>query len=119
MLGLALKLSPTEGLLGAFIWGYIMDVFSGKFLGLHVGTYLIVVRSVHATMQKIEFHNPFYQMSFILLCVLGQSIVLGLFLWIKAPVPLVMESFLKNLGIRSLITTILTPLVVSPILRMR
>ena len=119
MVGVALKFPPLMSILWAFIWGYVADVLTGKFWGLHIGTYMITVRLVHLTAQKVEFYNPFYQMLFVLVCVLGQSALLGLILWMKSPALFAMNSFLENMEIRSLLTTLLTPLIVSPLLRMR
>jgi len=119
MVGIALLTSPVKGLAAAFLWGYIVDVLSGKFWGLHIGTYMTVVLLVHVMEHQIQFRNPLYQMSLILFCVLAQSFALGLYLWIKAPNPFLMEAFLRNLVVRSLLTTALTPLIVLPILKIR
>lgn len=119
MVGVALKLSPVMSLVWAFICGYMVDVLTGKFWGLHIGTYVITVRLVQLTTQKVEFYNPFYQMLFVLVCILGQSALLGLILWIKSPALFMMDSFFEHLEIRSLLTMLLTPLIVSPLLRIR
>lgn len=119
MIGVALLSSTTKGLLAAFVCGYVVDVLSGKFWGLHIVTYMTIVWLVKMTAQKVEFRNPLYQMPFVFLCVLAQSAVLGTLLWIKAPVPFIIDSLLKDLGIRSLTTMLVAPMVISPLLKIR
>lgn len=119
MVGVALSSSSAIAIVWAFVWGYMVDILTGKFWGLHVGTYVITVRLVQVMAQKVESRNPFYQMFLVLLCVLGQSVILGVFLWIKSPTPLLLDSFLKNLEIRSLLITFLTPLIIFPVLKIR
>lgn len=81
MFGVALKQPPLVSVLWAFAWGYVMDLFSGKFWGFHVVSYVATVCMVYLGSHKIEFYNPLYQMVFMGVCSLGQSAVLGLFLW--------------------------------------
>jgi rod shape-determining protein MreD len=119
VVGIAIKLPYSTSILLAFVLGYVVDVLSGKFWGLHVGAYVLVVLLVHMTAQKIEFRNLFYQISFIGVCMLGQSFVLGLLLWIKASTPLMLDPLLKSFGIRSVLNTLIAPIIIAPILRMR
>ena len=115
MFGIAVEWPPVLSVLWAVVWGYVMDTLSGKFWGLHVGTYVFAVCLVKITAEKFEFHNPAYQMIFVGLCALGQSLMLGLYLLFEPSGPLVVAVNLHNLVLRSLLMTILSPVVIYPI----
>lgn len=114
MFGIAVEWPPVLSVLWAFLWGYVMDTLSGKFWGLHVGSYVFAVCLVNITAEKFEFHNPVYQMIFVGLCALGQSLVLGLFLLFEPSGSTVVASSLHSLVLRSLLMTILSPVVIYP-----
>lgn len=115
MFGIAIEWPPVLSVLWAFLWGYIMDTLSGKFWGLHVGSYLIAVCMVNIASEKFEFHNPVYQMIFVGLCALGQSLVLGFFLLFEPAGTVVLANNWNSLLLRTLIMTILSPLIIYPI----
>lgn len=115
MLGVATVWSAPASLAWAFVWGFVLDVLSGKFWGFHVGAYVVAVCLVNATSEKIELENPIYQMLFVGVCALGQSIVLGFFLLLE-PYSLVDVALIwKDLIIRCLFIMLLSPFVIYPV----
>jgi rod shape-determining protein MreD len=120
MFGIALTQPPIACLSWAFAWGFVLDVFSGKFWGFHVVSYVITACTVYLGSQKMELHNPLYQMIFMGLCALGQSAVLGLFLWAEPSTSyLLSPSIWISLGMRSALMLLLCPLIIYPIRRNR
>jgi len=119
MFGVAIEWSPFMSLLWAFFWGYVMDTLSGKFWGFHVGSYVAAICLVNIAIERFEVHNPFYQMSFVGVCALGQSFVLGLFLLFEPSGSLVVVSTWRSLAIRSLVMMLLTPAILFPVWRAR
>lgn len=115
MFGIAVEWPPVLSVLWAFLWGYVLDTLSGKFWGLHVGSYVFAVCLVKITAEKFEFHNPIYQMVFVGLCALGQSLVLGLFLLFEPSGATVVAANLHNLVLRAVLMTILSPVIIYPI----
>jgi rod shape-determining protein MreD len=115
MFGVAIEWPPVLSIFWAFLWGFAMDTLSGKFWGFHVGSYVVAACVVNISSEKFEFQNPLYQMSFIGLCALGQSMVLGFFLLFEPSGSLVVASTWKNLLIRSVMMMVLCPLIVYPI----
>lgn len=115
MFGVALEWPPVASIFWAFLWGFAMDTLSGKFWGFHVGSYVVAACLVNIATEKFEFQNPLYQMSFVGVCALGQSMVLGLFLLFEPSGSLVVAATWKSLVIRSVMMMILCPLIVYPI----
>jgi rod shape-determining protein MreD len=115
MFGVAVSWTPVGGLLWAAFWGFVVDNFSGEFWGLHVGSYMVAVCLVNMASEKFDCYNPFYQMGLVGLCALGQSVALGLFL---SFVPMDISSLASiwiSLGIRTLLSISLAPLLIYPI----
>lgn len=116
MFGVALRKPPHAGLLWAFAWGYVIDVFSGKLWGFHVVSYVLTASLVYVGAQRIEFQNTGYQVVFMGLCSIGQSAVLGLFLWVSFSSSHVLSPALcASLVVRSLIMIVLCPLIIRPL----
>lgn len=115
MFGVAIQWPPILSIIWAFFWGFVTDALSGKFWGFHVGSYLVAVCLVHIATEKFEFHNPLYQMSFIGLCALGQSVVLGMFLLFEPSGSLTVASTWTSLAIRSVMMTVLCPVIIHPL----
>ena len=115
MFGVAVEWPPLLSIFWAFLWGFAMDTLSGKFWGFHVGSYVVAVSLVNLATEKFEFRNPLYQMSFIGVCALGQSLVLGLFLLFEPSGSLVLVATWESLAVRSVMMMILCPLIVLPI----
>lgn len=119
MFGVAVAWSPVGSLLWAAFWGFVVDNFSGEFWGLHVGSYMVTVCLVHMASEKFDCYNPLYQMGLVGLCALGQSVALGLFL---SFVPMDISSLASiwiSLGIRTLLSISLAPLLIYPIANSR
>jgi rod shape-determining protein MreD len=119
MFGIAVVWTPVGGLLWAAFLGFVVDNFSGEFWGLHVGSYMVAVCLVHMASEKFDCYNPVYQMGLVGLCALGQSVALGLFL---SFVPMDFSSLASiwiSLGIRTLLSISLAPLLIYPILNSR
>ncbi|MFP5214124.1 MAG: rod shape-determining protein MreD [Acidobacteriota bacterium] len=111
----AIQWTPVPSVLWACFWGFIMDVFSGEFWGFHVGSYIFVTCMVNVASEKLEFQNPLYQMIFVGLCALGQSLALGFFFLLQPLSGVSAASLWLNLLLRSLWIMFLTPFVVFPI----
>lgn len=115
MFGIAGDWSPLAGVLWASIWGYAVDTLSGKFWGFHVVSYVVAVCVVNIAIEKIEFHNPIYQMAFVGACALGQSFALGMFLMFEPSSSMGFAATWGSLLARSLLTMVLSPLIIYPI----
>ncbi len=118
--GVALRKPPIAGLAWAFIWGYIMDVLSGKLWGFHVVSYMLTAVLVYLGSQRMEFQNITYQVVFLGLCSIAQSVVLGLFMLIGHSSNDVLSPGLwVGLAVRSLIMIVLCPLIIHPLREMK
>lgn len=115
MFGTAVTWPPTLGIAWACGCGFIADTLSGKFWGLHVGSYVSTVCLVNMTAKRFELQNPFYQMFFVGLCALAQSFALGFFLFVEMPVRDDLLSMALSLTIRSAANLVITPFVTFPI----
>lgn len=115
MFGIAVEWPPLMSLLYGCAWGFTLDVFSGKFWGFHLGSYIVAICLVNVAMEKLEFQNPLYQMSFVGLCALGQSVALGLYLMFEPAGALSVVSLWMNLAVRALIMMLCSPLVLYPL----
>ncbi len=115
MFGIAVEWPPLLSLLWACVWGYAVDALSGKFWGFHVGSYVVAVCMVNIAVEKFEFHNPLYQVSFVGVCALGQSAALGLYLCCE---PVSIASMWISLVIRSMVTMALAPFIIYPVWNM-
>jgi len=119
MFGAAVEWPPLLSLTWASAWGFVMDTLSGKFWGLHVGSYVVAVSMVNLTAERLELYNPLYQMLFVAACALGQSLALGLFLTFEAPGHVEIPSIATSLIIRSMLMAFLTPLITYPVWNIR
>ncbi len=116
MFVVAVEWSPLGGVLWAGSLGFIVDVFSGEFWGLHVGAYIVAVCLVNMASENFDCHNPGYQMGLVGLCALGQSVALGLFLSYFPLDTATLRSIWVSLSIRTLLTATIAPLVIYPLL---
>ena len=119
MFGVAVEWPPVAGILWACLWGYAMDTLSGEFFGFHVGSYAVAVCVVHIALEKFEFHNPLYQMAFVGMCALGQTVALGMFLFVQSSVAITSTTVWVSLVIRALVITFVSPFVIYPIWNVR
>lgn len=115
MFGVATVWSAPASLVWAFVWGFVLDVLSGKFWGFHVGAYVAAVCLVNVTSEKIEMDNPVYQILFVGVCALGQSAALGFFLLLEPSSLVDMAPIWKDLIIRCLFIMFLSPFIIYPI----
>jgi rod shape-determining protein MreD len=115
MFGTALEWPPLPSFFWAFFWGFAMDTLSGKFWGMHVGSYVVAVCLVHIASERLELHNPVYQMVFVGFCALGQSVVLGAFLMLETSSTLSLAATWGGIIMRSLFIMLLAPLVLFPL----
>ncbi len=113
--GVALIWPPLGALFWAFFWGFVVDLLSGKFWGFHVGSYVVTCCLVTITMDRLELGNPLFHLFFIGLCSLGQSIVLGLFLWLEPGTPGMLQDVWWNLLGRSVVMTFAAIFIVQPL----
>jgi rod shape-determining protein MreD len=115
MFGTAVEWSPVLSIVWASLWGFIVDMLSGKFWGFHVGSYVVAICLVNITAERFEYHNPIYQMLFVGACALGQSVALGLFLFFEAPEQVEVSSLCMSLFVRSVVMMMLAPLITYPV----
>ncbi len=111
----ALRWPLLPGLLWACVWGYIADTLSGKLLGFHVLSYVVAVCLVNVSAERFELENPLYQMALVGGCAVGQSLVLGLFLFLDPSGSALTLSAWQNLLLRSIFMALLTPFVIFPL----
>ena len=116
MFAVAVEWSPMGGLLWAGVLGYVADVFSGEFWGLHVGSYVVTVCLVHMASENFDCCNPGYQLGLVGMCALGQSIALGLFLSYVPMDSATLATIWVSLGIRTLLSATIAPLLIYPLL---
>jgi rod shape-determining protein MreD len=116
MFGVAVEWSPLAGLLWAGGLGFVVDVFSGEFWGLHVGSYIVTVCLVNMASENFDCSNPAYQLGLVGLCGLGQSIALGLFLSYVPTDSATLTSIWVSLCIRTLLSATIAPLLIYPLL---
>lgn len=112
ILGCALQVPFIFGIHYALLMGFIMDVFSGKFWGFHVGSYVITVILVNKVLAKFEVTSSVYQMLLAGLSAAGQSAALAMVLmWTQDSLMLSWADW-ANLVVRSLLMMFLAPLVI-------
>jgi rod shape-determining protein MreD len=116
MFAVAVEYSPLTGVLWAGALGFMVDVFSGEFWGLHVGSYVVTVCLVHMASDSFDWHNPAYQMGLVGLCALGQSVALGLFFSYVPMDSATLTSIWISLSIRTLVSATIAPLLIYPLL---
>lgn len=119
MFGTAIEWPPVMTLAWASGWGFVLDNLSGKFWGFHVGSYVVAVCLVNIAVERVELYNPLYQMLFVGACALGQSVALGLFLFLEAPSQIEASSTYLSLILRSFLMMLLTPLITYPVWHVR
>lgn len=116
MFVVAVEWSPLSGVLWAGSLGFMVDVLSGEFWGLHVGSYIVAVCVVNMASENFDCLNPGYQMGLVGLCALGQSVALGLFLSYVPMDSATLRSIWVSLSIRTLLSATIAPLLIYPLL---
>jgi rod shape-determining protein MreD len=112
MMALALELPITASVGSAMGLGYIVDVFCGRFWGLHVVSYVITVLVVSKVLLRFEMQNPLYQMSVAGICGLIQGGLLMAFLWMDRQGEVLTNALIASLVARSLVMMVLAPALV-------
>ncbi|NLI80231.1 MAG: hypothetical protein GX443_00875 [Deltaproteobacteria bacterium] len=115
MFGVAVEWPPLPSVGWALVWGYALDALSGKFWGFHVVSYLLAVCLVHMASEKLEVESPLYQMTFVGMCALAQSFVLGAFLFFESSGAFGTLINWVHLLFRAVFTTVVAPLVIYPV----
>lgn len=119
MLRLSVEWPPIASFIWAAVWGYVMDVLSGQFWGFHVGSYMVTACLVTLASERLELDNIGYQVAFVGLCAVGQALALGLFLTLSPAVVDPPASIWFHLILRSLVITVLAPIILWPVAWMR
>jgi rod shape-determining protein MreD len=109
---------PLQALVFALAWGFVMDVFSGTFWGLHVSAYLLTVCLVILIQVRVELTHLAYQVLFVGGCALLQSVMIGVYLMVHTMPVQPGGPFWESLLGRALITMILAPLINAPVMKM-
>jgi rod shape-determining protein MreD len=112
----AIEYTPFAALLWAGVLGFVVDVFSGEFWGLHVGSYIVAVCLTNIASSSFDWDNPVYQMFLVGLCALGQSIALGLFFSYVPTDSATLASIWVALSIRTVLCSTVAPLLIYPLL---
>jgi rod shape-determining protein MreD len=112
MVALALELPLIASVTSAIALGYVVDVFCGRFWGLHVTAYVLTVLVVSKVLLRIEMQNPLYQMAVAGVCGLIQGALLMIFLWLDRQGELLTSSLIASLVARSLVMMVLAPALV-------
>ncbi|SMC28005.1 hypothetical protein SAMN02746041_03149 [Desulfacinum hydrothermale DSM 13146] len=72
------SLFPLGGALAwAFVWGYVVDVFSGRFWGGQVGTFLFAVGLQAVVARHLDLERLLYRMVVAGVCVVLQGLMLA------------------------------------------
>lgn len=117
MLGVAMEWSLAAGLVWALLWGYVLDILSGKFWGFHVLSYVVAVCLVHISIERFEFRNPLYQMVMVGGCAVGQAVVLWLYLLVEPQTSALDPRVWQSLTVRSVVMAVVAPLFIYPVNR--
>ena len=72
------SLVPTSGALAwAFLWGSVVDAFSGRFWGGHVGSYLFAVGLQGFAARHLDMGRLQYRVLVVGVCVVAQGLLLA------------------------------------------
>jgi rod shape-determining protein MreD len=112
MVALALELPLVGSVTSAICLGYVVDVFCGRFWGLHVTSYVITVLVVSKVLLRFEMQNPLYQMAVAGVCGLIQGGLLMIFLWLDRQGELLTNTLMASLVARSLVMMVMAPALV-------
>lgn len=110
-LQVALSLPLSSALCWCLGWGFIMDTFTGRLWGLHLGTYLLMVLLVHVASSHFELRNPLYRLICVVICALIQALALGGYVVIASAAPPYDPSVWVPLLVRTAGIVCITPLI--------
>ncbi len=109
MLALTLELPIIGAVSSAIGLGYVVDVFCGRFWGLHVASYVITVLIVSKVLLRFEMQSPLYQMAVAGVCGLLQGGLLMAYLWLDRQGEVLTNTLIASLLARSLVMMVLAP----------
>jgi len=112
IVALALELPFVVSITSAICLGFVVEVCSGRFWGLHVSSYVITVLVVSKVLLRFEMQNPLYQMVVAGCCGLIQGGLLVAFFWMDQQIPTLSYTMVASLVARSLVMMLVAPIVI-------
>jgi rod shape-determining protein MreD len=112
IVALALELPFVVSITSAICLGFVVEVCSGRFWGLHVTSYVITVLVVSRVLLRFEMQNPLYQMVVAGCCGLIQGSLLVAFFWMDQQIPTLSYTMVASLVARSLVMMLVGPIVI-------
>jgi rod shape-determining protein MreD len=112
IVALTVELPFSVSITAAICVGFVVDVCSGRFWGLHVTSYVITVVLVSKVLLRFEMQNPLYQMVVTGCCGLIQGGLLVVFFWMDQQIPALSYTMVASLVVRSLVMMVVAPIVI-------
>jgi rod shape-determining protein MreD len=109
---LAVEIPFVVGVTLAILLGFVVDVCSGRFWGLHVVSYVIAVVVVSKMLLRFEMQNPLYQMAVTACCGLIQGALLLVFFWLDQQSDVLTYTMVASLVVRSVVMMVVAPIVI-------
>ena len=112
VVALTVELPFVVSITSAICLGFVVEVCSGRFYGLHVTSYVIAVLVVSKVLLRFEMHNPLYQMAVAGCCGLIQGGLILTFFWLDQQIPALSYTMVASLVARSLVMMVVAPMVI-------
>ncbi len=112
IVALTVELPFVVSITAAICVGFVVDVCSGRFWGLHVTSYVITVVVVSKVLLRFEMQNPLYQMVVAGCCGLLQGCLLVTFFWMDQQSAALSYTMIASLVVRSLVMMVVAPIVI-------
>lgn len=112
VVALTMEFPFVVSITAAICLGFVVDVCSGRFYGLHVLSYVIAVVMVSKVLLRFEMQNPLYQMVVAGCCGLIQGSLLVAFFWLDQQTPPLQYTMVACLVARSLVMMLVAPMVI-------
>lgn len=113
-LQVALEMPFAFAVCWSLAWGLVMDTFTGRLWGLHLGTYLLAMVLVYLAEERFELRNMAYRLVCVGLCALVEALVLGVYSVIVSAAPPYDPAIWLPLVVRILGVMVVTPLIGFP-----
>jgi cell shape-determining protein MreD len=113
-LQVALEMPLAFALCWCLGWGFVMDTFTGRLWGLHVGTYLLVLVLVYVASARFELRNRLYRCVCVAICALIEAIVIGVYSVIASAAPPYDPTIWVPLLVRTAGIVVVTPVIGYP-----
>lgn len=110
----ALEMPLPFAVCWSLIWGLVMDTFTGRLWGLHLGSYLLAVVLVYVAEDRFELRNMAYRLVCVGLCALLESVGVGVYSVIVSAAPPYDPAIWFPLVVRVLGLLLVTPLINYP-----